>query len=157
MSKTPSVAAARKAALKAVPAIMALSVPPALAEKQAALVGDKPAVTPFSNFVATQVAAAEKSSTPVIVEPIAPLSAAPVVVVPVVVKTPLRVQNGRKEYSPGTEGRQIFETADALQAMSPGTWIESGVMRVALPHIPAASISAGMTHWRKFNGLKKHK
>lgn len=130
MSKTVAVMKANKTVAPV------LSVPPALAA----------CITPFSNFVAAQVAASEKA-TPLVVSAI----------VPVVAKMPLRVQNGRKEYSRGTSGRLLFETADKLQATNPNVPLTSAVMRVALPQIPAASISAGMTHWRQFNGTVKSK
>ena len=61
-------------------------------------------------------------------------------------------QNGRKEYTPGTIGDKIWHAADALQAHTPNTPVTAEAVRIALPEVNAASVSAGLSHWRKFQG-----
>lgn len=67
------------------------------------------------------------------------------------------VQNGRGDYTPHTIGALIFQTATALQALTPNTPITSAAVKLALPHIKATSISCGLSHWRKFNGTMRVK
>ncbi len=67
------------------------------------------------------------------------------------------VQNGRGDYTPNSIGALIFQTATALQALTPNTPITSAAVRAALPHIKATSISCGLSHWRKFNGTMRVK
>ena len=66
------------------------------------------------------------------------------------------VQNGRKGYAPNTIGALIWQTASALQAQSSAP-ITASVVRLALPHVAPASVSAGLSHWRKFNGTMRVK
>jgi hypothetical protein len=67
------------------------------------------------------------------------------------------VQNGRKDYTPNSIGALIWQTADALQKATPATPITSAAVRLALPHVKPASVSAGLSHWRKFNGTMRVK
>lgn len=67
------------------------------------------------------------------------------------------IQNGRKGYAPNTVGALIWQTADALQAATPGTPVTSAAVRLALPQVAPASVSAGLSHWRKFNGTMRVK
>lgn len=67
------------------------------------------------------------------------------------------IQNGRGNYTPNSIGALIWQTADALQAVTPNTPIQASAVRAALPHIKPASISAGLSHWRKFNGTLRVK
>jgi hypothetical protein len=67
------------------------------------------------------------------------------------------VQNGRGNYTPHTIGAQIWACATALQAATPGTPVTSAAVRLALPHVAPASVSAGLSHWRKFNGTMRVK
>ena len=67
------------------------------------------------------------------------------------------VQNGRKGYAPNTIGALIWQTASALQAASPNTPVQASAVRLALPHVAPASVSAGLSHWRKFNGTLRVK
>lgn len=66
------------------------------------------------------------------------------------------VQNGRKGYAPNTIGALIWATANTLQAgqTSPVT---SAQVRLALPQVAPASVSAGLSHWRKFCGTLRVK
>ena len=66
------------------------------------------------------------------------------------------VQNGRKGYAPNTVGALIWQTATALQAQSSAP-ITASVVRLALPHVAPASVSAGLSHWRKFCGTLRVK
>lgn len=66
-------------------------------------------------------------------------------------------QNGRKDYTPHTIGRLIWDTASALQAITPNTPVTSAAVRIALPHVKARSVSAGLSHWRKFCGKTRTK
>lgn len=66
-------------------------------------------------------------------------------------------QNGRKEYSPGTVGKRIWDAADALLASAPNAQVTATVIRVALPDVAPASVSAGLSHWRKFRGTLRVK
>ena len=149
MSKTNASAGASR---KKTPAVPVLAAPPGVISKnRTALVVAVAAEKndPFGAFVAAQQKAADAAAI-VVSEPRKPASEK--VKAAVEVKDPLRVKNGQREYSPGTGGRQVFDVADKLQAMHPEVPLTSTVMRVALPLIPAASISAAMSHWRKFNG-----
>lgn len=89
--------------------------------------------------------------------------AAAVVAIPVVAKpvpTPrpvLREQNGRKEYTPGTIGERIWQAALLIQAATPNTPVQAASVRAALPDVSPASVSAGLSHWRKFNGTLRVK
>ena len=67
------------------------------------------------------------------------------------------VQNGRGNYTPNSIGALIWQTASALQAATPNTPVTSAAVRLALPHVKAASVSAGLSHWRKFNGTMRVK
>ena len=67
------------------------------------------------------------------------------------------VQNGRKDYTPNSIGALIWQTADALQKATPNTPVTSAAVRLALPHVKPASVSAGLSHWRKFNGTMRVK
>lgn len=67
------------------------------------------------------------------------------------------VQNGRKGYAPNTIGALIWQTATALQAATPGTPVTSAAVRLALPQVAPVSVSAGLSHWRKFNGTLRVK
>lgn len=67
------------------------------------------------------------------------------------------VQNGRGNYTPNSIGALIWQTATALQAVTPNTPIQAAAVRTALPHVKPASISAGLSHWRKFNGTLRVK
>lgn len=67
------------------------------------------------------------------------------------------VQNGRGDYTPNSIGALIWQTASALQAATPSTPVTSAAVRLALPHVKPASVSAGLSHWRKFNGTMRVK
>ena len=67
------------------------------------------------------------------------------------------VQNGRGNYTPNSIGALIWQTATALQAITPNTPIQAGAVRLALPHVAPASVSAGLSHWRKFCGTMRVK
>ena len=67
------------------------------------------------------------------------------------------VQNGRGNYTPNSIGALIWQTASALQAATPSTPVTSAAVRLALPHVKPASVSAGLSHWRKFNGTLRIK
>lgn len=67
------------------------------------------------------------------------------------------VQNGRGNYTPNSIGALIWQTATALQALTPNTPLQAGTVRLALPHVKPASISAGLSHWRKFCGTMRVK
>jgi hypothetical protein len=67
------------------------------------------------------------------------------------------MQNGRKDYTPNSIGALIWQTATALQAVTPNTPVNSAAVRLALPHVKPASVSAGLSHWRKFNGTARAK
>ena len=67
------------------------------------------------------------------------------------------VQNGRGNYTPNSIGALIWQTANALQAATPGTPVTSAAVRLALPHVKAASVSCGLSHWRKFCGTLRVK
>ena len=67
------------------------------------------------------------------------------------------VQNGRGNYTPNSIGALIWQTASALQAATPSTPVTSAAVRLALPHVKPASVSAGLSHWRKFNGTMRVK
>ena len=62
------------------------------------------------------------------------------------------VQNGRGNYTPNSIGALIWQTANSLQALTPNTPVQARAVRIALPHVKPASVSAGLSHWRKFNG-----
>lgn len=66
-------------------------------------------------------------------------------------------QNGRKDYTPHTIGKLIWDTAEKLQAITPNTPVTSAAVRVALPNVKPASVSAGLSHWRKFCGTLRVK
>ena len=144
MSKTHAGATVKKT--KAVPPLL-LSAPPEMVANNAAAMP-----TPFSAFVATQMK--ELS----VVEPKAAVVgkeenkkvAESAVVKAKFVHTEL---NGRKNYAPGTIGCSIWGAADALLAMT-GLAVTNGAVRLALPLVAPASISAGLTHWRQFHGIK---
>jgi hypothetical protein len=67
------------------------------------------------------------------------------------------IQNGRGDYTPNSIGALIWQTATALQAATPGTPVTSAAVRLALPHVKPASVSAGLSHWRKFCGTMRVK
>lgn len=67
------------------------------------------------------------------------------------------IQNGRGNYTPNSIGALIWQTATALQALTPNTPVQAGAVRLALPHVAPASISAGLSHWRKFCGTMRIK
>lgn len=95
---------------------------------------------PNTGFGAMVAAKASPAPTPVAAKP-APV-ARPV----------LQEQNGRKEYTPGTIGYRIWSAAAAIQAATPNTPVKAEAVRLALPDVSPASVSAGLSHWRKFNG-----
>lgn len=66
-------------------------------------------------------------------------------------------RNGRKEYTPGTIGHRIWATADALQAATPHMPVVAEAVRIALPDVKPASVSAGLSHWRKYRGTMRVK
>lgn len=66
-------------------------------------------------------------------------------------------QNGRKEYAPDTIGAKIWETADKLQAITPNTPVTAAAVRLALPQVAKASVTAGLSHWRKYHGKLRMK
>lgn len=124
MKATPTKAVAKKSTALPVTKLPKLTVPPN---------------TGFGAMVAAKVVSAPPP-------PPAPTTPA--------VPKPVRLeQNGRKEYTPGTIGYRIWQTADALQASSPTGEVTSTVVRVALPDVSPASVSAGLSHWRKFRGI----
>ena len=145
MPKTQAGATVKKT--KAVPPLL-LSAPPEMVAKNAAAMP-----TPFSAFVATQM-----KELPVVAPKAAAVLAvgaekkvaAPVVAKAKFVHTEL---NGRKNYAPGTIGRSIWNAADALLART-GLTVTNAAVRLALPLVAPASISAGLTHWRQFHGIK---
>lgn len=67
------------------------------------------------------------------------------------------VQNGRGDYTPNSIGALIWQTASALQDATPNTPVTSAAVRLALPHVKPASVSAGLSHWRKFCGTMRVK
>lgn len=67
------------------------------------------------------------------------------------------VQNGRGNYTPNSIGALIWQTATALQALTPNTPINAAAVRLALPQVKPASVSAGLSHWRKFCGTMRVK
>lgn len=67
----------------------------------------------------------------------------------------LHEQNGRKEYTKGTIGGRIWDVATVLQATTPNTPVTAEAVRLALPDVNAGSVSAGLSHWRKYNGKVK--
>ena len=145
MSKTHAGATAKKT--KAVPPLL-LSAPPEMVANNAAAMP-----TPFSAFVATQMKelpVAEPETAAVVVEKKDDKVSVPAVVKAKFVHTEL---NGRKNYAPGTIGCSIWGAADALLAMT-GLAVTNGAVRLALPLVAPASISAGLTHWRQFHGIK---
>lgn len=60
--------------------------------------------------------------------------------------------NGRKAYTPGTIGERIWAAANALQAATPNTPVVATAVYLALPDVNKRSVSAGLSHWRKFCG-----
>ena len=66
-------------------------------------------------------------------------------------------QNGRGNYTPNSIGALIWQTANSLQAVTPNTPVTSAAVRLALPHIKPASVSAGLSHWRKYMGTLRVK
>ena len=76
---------------------------------------------------------------------------------PVTPRPVLREQNGRKEYTPGTIGERIWLAAVAIQTATPNTPVQAASVRAALPDVSPASVSAGLSHWRKFNGTLRVK
>lgn len=66
------------------------------------------------------------------------------------------VQNGRKGYAPNTVGALIWATAYALQAAQSAP-VTSAQVKLALPQVAPASVSAGLSHWRKFCGTLRVK
>lgn len=102
-----------------------------------------PANNPFGTALAAKAAA---------------VVAAPVVAKPAPAPRPvLREQNGRKEYTPGTIGERIWLAAVAIQTATPNTPVQAASVRAALPDVSPASVSAGLSHWRKFNGTLRVK
>ena len=147
MSKTQAGATVKKT--KAVPPLL-LSAPPEMVAKNAAAMP-----TPFSAFVATQmkelpVAKPKAAAVVAVVEKENKKVVEPPAVKDKFVHTEL---NGRKNYAPGTIGRSIWDAADALLART-GLAVTNGAVRLALPLVAPASISAGLTHWRQFHGIK---
>lgn len=67
------------------------------------------------------------------------------------------IQNGRGDYTPNSIGALIWQTATALQAATPNTPVNAAAVRLALPHVKPASVSAGLSHWRKFCGTMRVK
>lgn len=67
------------------------------------------------------------------------------------------VQNGRGNYTPNSIGALIWQTATALQALTPNTPVNAAAVRLALPQVKPASVSAGLSHWRKFCGTMRVK
>jgi hypothetical protein len=65
------------------------------------------------------------------------------------------VQNGRKDYKPGTTGDRIFKACDALIATNPSIAITAKVLKVALPDVKESSLGCGLSHWRTFTGRTK--
>lgn len=114
---------------------------------------------PFGAFVAQQVAQGQQASAQL----------APVVVANTMPQTATAahvqahagfvrpVQNGRKGYAPNTVGALIWATATSLQALTPGNPVTSAQVRQALPQVAPASVSAGLSHWRKFCGTLRVK
>ena len=146
MSKTQAGATVKKT--KAVPPLL-LSAPPEMVAKNAAAMP-----TPFSAFVAAQMkelpVVEPKAAVVSVVEKENKKVAKPPAVKDKFVHTEL---NGRKNYAPGTIGRSIWDAADALLART-GLAVTNGAVRLALPLVAPASISAGLTHWRQFHGIK---
>ena len=145
MSKTHAGATVKKT--KAVPPLL-LSAPPEMVAKNAAAMP-----TPFSAFVATQMKelpVAKPAAVVAVVEKENKKAAESAVAKAKFVHTEL---NGRKNYAPGTIGRSIWDAADALLART-GLAVTNGAVRLALPLVAPASISAGLTHWRQFHGVK---
>lgn len=92
----------------------------------------------FGSFVAQQAAPAPMQALKPVLQP----QARPV----------LREQHGRKEYTQGTIGWRIWQAAMALQAITPNTPVTAEAVRIALPDVNPKSISAGLSHWREFEG-----
>lgn len=94
----------------------------------------------FGKFVALQAAQP--------VSPALPLTAAPFrAPVPAM---PATNHNFRKPYNAGTVGFRIWEAANALHASAPTAHIATSIVKVALPDVKVASISAALTQWRKY-------
>jgi hypothetical protein len=98
----------------------------------------------FANFVAVKHKKVTGGGAPTV----------PVPAMPIFVR---QEQNGRKEYTPGTTGYRIWQAACTLQAVTPSTPVRAESVRIALPDINPASVSAGLSHWRKFNGTLRVK
>lgn len=95
----------------------------------------------FGKFVASKQAAT--AATPKLTAPQPPAPPA---------RPVLAEHNGRKEYTPGTIGSVIWQVADELQKVTPNTPVTASAVRIALPTVKPASVSAGLSHWRKFHG-----
>ena len=136
---------------KAPAATKAASNKPMLASAPQMFKAPVPAPNAFSAFVAAQKQAV--APVPVVAKMVKAAVAEPV-------KAPKFAhteQNGRKDYEPGSKGRELWDTADKLQAMFPHTPVTSAALRVALPHLKPASVSAALTHWRQFHGTLRSK
>lgn len=106
-----------------------------------------PTQNPFGTFVASKVA-----KKPPVTTLVTTITAPAVAAKPV-----LAVQNGRKAYSPGTIGERIWNAANELQKHTPNTPVTAGAVRIALPDVSPASVSAGLSHWRQFCGTLRAK
>ena len=117
------------------------------------------ATSPFAALVAAQQKAAATATTKTAVAVVATNMANVGVAVQQTAKAGFTrtVQNGRGNYTPNSIGALIWQTATALQALTPSTPIQASAVRLALPHVKAASVSAGLSHWRKFCGTMRVK
>lgn len=66
------------------------------------------------------------------------------------------VQNGQRDWKPGTVGRQVWDLCDAITARK-GEWASAAEALAERGAINEGSIRAGYASWRKFHGLSGHR
>jgi colicin import membrane protein len=66
------------------------------------------------------------------------------------------VQNGQRDWKPGTVGRQVWDLCNAITARK-GEWASAAEAIAERGAINEGSIRAGYASWRKFHGLSGHR